>query len=176
MAQGRWRRTAHAAAALLALAALTACMPDPAPTPSPTGFASEEEAFAAAEDTYRAYIDALNAVDLSDPSTFEPVYDLTAGEARASISKELTQMHADRWVVGGKTEIELLEAGDTSDPSKILLDVCADVSEVTLTDSSGVSQVAVDRPAVQPLSVQVDVSAEPHVVASIKGRTGDPQC
>lgn len=54
------------------------CVPEPAPTPLPlptaTGFASDEEAFAAAEATYRAYVDADNAKrdgDLtSDPTLF----------------------------------------------------------------------------------------------------------
>ena len=172
----RERRVAAAAALVLALALTTACAPDPAPTPTPTGFASEEEAFAAAEATYRAYVDALNAVDLSDPATFEPVYDLTAGDARDSISKELSRMHAESWVVSGKTSIGLIEARDTGDFSNLLLNVCADVSDVTLTDASGVSQVASDRPAIQPLTVRVDVSTAPHVVTSISWRTGEPQC
>lgn len=49
-------------AALLALlGALVGCAPEPAPTPTPTpSFASEEEAFAAAEKVYRAYNDAEN--------------------------------------------------------------------------------------------------------------------
>ena len=172
----RERRFAAAATLALALALTTACAPDPAPTPSPTGFASQEEAFAAAEATYRAYVDALNAVDLSDPATFEPVYDLTADEARDSISKELTRMHADGWVVSGKTVIALIEAHDSDDSSSVALDVCADVTGVALTDASGMSQVGSDRPAIQPLAVRVDVSATPHVVTSISGRTGGPQC
>lgn len=172
----RERRFAAAATLALALALTTACAPDPAPTPSPTGFASQEEAFAAAEATYRAYVDALNAVDLSDPATFEPVYDLTAGDARDSISKELTRMHADGWVVSGKTRIDLIEPSGEGDLSNMLLDVCADVSGVSLTDASGVSQVAGDRPAIQPLAVRVDVLASPHTVTSISGRTGTPQC
>ncbi|MFV0372584.1 MAG: hypothetical protein ACK5KK_00615, partial [Microbacterium sp.] len=52
-----------ATAVLLTL--LTACVPEPepTPTPTPTGFANSTEAFAAAEQTYHDYIDALNAVD-----------------------------------------------------------------------------------------------------------------
>ncbi|QTV80967.1 hypothetical protein [Microbacterium sp. NIBRBAC000506063] len=34
-------------------------LPEPEPTPTPL-FSSEEEAFAAAEEVYRAYIDAMN--------------------------------------------------------------------------------------------------------------------
>ena len=49
---------------------MSGCAADPSvePTPTPT-FANEDEAFAAAEATYRAYVDALNQVDLADPAT-----------------------------------------------------------------------------------------------------------
>ena len=71
----RTRVTAAALGALLMLTLAGCTTPEPTdPTPTPTSaFASEEEAFAAAEATYRAYVDALNEVDLSDPETFEPV-------------------------------------------------------------------------------------------------------
>ena len=78
------RRAAAAAIVLaLALGMTTACQPEPAPSPSGPVFANEEEAFAAAEETYRAYVDALNQVDLSDPETFEAVYAWTTGDFNA---------------------------------------------------------------------------------------------
>ena len=62
----------------------TGCFAQPDPEPESTPlFASEDEAFAAAEETYRQYVDALNQVDLSDPETFEDVYAWTTGEANA---------------------------------------------------------------------------------------------
>ena len=92
-------------AAMLAVGALAGCGPtDPTPTPTPTGFASEAEAFAAAEATYRAYVDALNQVDLSDPSTFEEVYRWTTGDANAAIRTSLSSMAAENWTVSaGRT-------------------------------------------------------------------------
>jgi hypothetical protein len=55
-------RLATAGAVALGLGMLAACAPEPAPTPTPTAaFASEEEAFAAAEEVYRAYNDAGNS-------------------------------------------------------------------------------------------------------------------
>ncbi len=96
---------------LLAAAAVLACVmmtttgcfaqPDPEPTPL---FSSEEEAFAAAEETYRAYVDALNQVDLSDPETFEEVYAWTTGELNASDRKGLSD-HADGGIVGGDSNV-----------------------------------------------------------------------
>lgn len=52
-----------AAVLTVSLGCLTGCAPTPASSPTPTStpaFASEEEAFAAAEEVYRAYNDALN--------------------------------------------------------------------------------------------------------------------
>lgn len=69
-----------AVGAVLAVVLVSGCTPTPEPTPTPTGFANEEEAFRAAEETYRAYVDALNEVDLADPATFEPLFVWTTGE------------------------------------------------------------------------------------------------
>ena len=75
----RMRRTILAGAATaLALALDHGVHTRPVPHRHPTGFASEEDAFAAAEATYRAYVDALNAwtAQTRCPSeTFTRVYD-----------------------------------------------------------------------------------------------------
>ncbi len=75
----------------LVIAVATGCRPEPEPSPSGPAFATEAEAFAAAEETYRAYVDALNQVDLSDPETFEAVYAWTTGDANANERRTLTQ-------------------------------------------------------------------------------------
>ena len=77
------RVVAASLALALALGLTTGCQPEPRRHPSAPAFANEEEAFAAAEETYRAYVDALNQVDLSDPETFEAVYAWTTGDANA---------------------------------------------------------------------------------------------
>ena len=87
-----------AAAAVLAcvLITTTGCFAQPDPEPTPL-FSSEEEAFAAAEATYRAYVDALNQVDLSDPETFEEVYAWTTGDANADDAQDVLP-DARRWL------------------------------------------------------------------------------
>jgi hypothetical protein len=125
---------------------ITGCAPSPEPTSTPTGFASEEEAFAAAETTYRAYVDALNDVDLSDPATFEPVYALLDGAALDSSKTELTGLHADKLTKSGPTvlvdvtisKVDLLEG-------VLVADICLDVSEVDVRDSSNTSVVPESR-------------------------------
>jgi hypothetical protein len=166
---------------MLTLAGCTTPEPtDPTPTPT-SAFASEEEAFAAAEATYRAYVDALNQVDLSDPETFEPVYALTTGEANAEARQTFSQMHADGWSVGGisrPTAIRpRLAGGENLD--RVEVAVCLDVSDVTLVDSGGTSMVTEDRPEVQSMLVTLvadqGVKTE-MLISGFSGRDGEPTC
>lgn len=138
------------------LSASACTTPAPDPTPTPTGFATEAEAFAAAEATYRAYVDALNAVDLSDPSTFEPVYELTAGELNASERENYSQLHADGYTISGESTYfnpELLAI----DGNIATLAVCLNVTDVDVRDRSGTSVVPATRPDIQSVAVDVDL-------------------
>ncbi|WP_374314033.1 hypothetical protein [Microbacterium sp.] len=161
--------------------ALTGCGPGPDIDPTPT-FSSEAEAFAAAEATYRAYVDALNEVDLSDPETFEGVYSWTTGEANAVDRQTLSEMHANGWVVDGPTSIALIELNEASrfgPAADIVISVCLDVSAVTLVDEGGDSVVAADRPDVQSMRIDlVPMSHSPTrmAISRIDGREGDPSC
>lgn len=141
------RRSAALLATVALVTALAACAPAaaPKPSPTPTGFASKEEAFAAAEKTYRAYVDALNEVDLSDPATFEPLFALTAGDLNKMDRESFSQLHADQTVVAGRTEIVSI-APISASSTEAQLSVCLDVSGVVLTDASGKSLVEKDRP------------------------------
>lgn len=118
--------------------------PGPVGTSSAPLFANEAEAFAAAEETYRAYVDAGNAIDLAEPATFEAALALTSGELNASERKSLTQMHADGWEVSGATDLVWFE-GDEFDSEHLFAHACIDVSSIGLVDAQGVSQVQPDR-------------------------------
>lgn len=147
------------AAAIVICAGVLAvgCTPTPTPTPTPTGFANEAEAFAAAEATYRAYVDALNQVDLADPTTFEEVYRWTTGDANAGARESFSQMNADGWTVGGRSIVASITPSGSNDSSEqeISALVCLDVSAVTLTDPSGSSVVAEDRRPIQSMAIVV---------------------
>jgi hypothetical protein len=150
------RRSAAALASIaIVLALATGCTPEPDPveTTPAAGFASEEEAFAAAEETYRAYVDALNQVDLADPATFEPMFEHTTGDANARARQEFSQMHADGWVVGGQSDLVAMHIVEASLPAELDADVCVDVSSVTLTNPAGESMVSSDRPDQQRMRV-----------------------
>ncbi|HET8928085.1 MAG TPA: hypothetical protein VFN24_09715 [Microbacterium sp.] len=166
------RRVGLLAALACAALLLSGCdgSPRPAPSTSTPLFADEAEAFAAAEATYRAYVDALNAVDLSDPATFEPVFALTTGEANAEAKESFSRMHADRWQVKGESTIDdVLDIKATiAGVPMVALAACLNVSDVTVTDSQGNSVVEDNRPDVQSIRVELigDVDSETGMLVS----------
>jgi len=157
----RGRRRASALAAVLLAIAMTACVPEPTPTPTPTGFATEEEAFRAAEETYRAYVDALNEVDLADPATFEPVFAWLTGDALDASKRSLSQMHADKWVVDGDTSFDSEEPVSFAGLEQTaVIDVCLDVTSVSVINAAGESVVPDDRPSRQRVRLEFQPSDE----------------
>lgn len=165
---------------------LGGCAPQPHPSPSASSsssptFSTEAEAFAAAERTYRAYVDALNEVDLSDPDTFEPVFALTTGDALEASKQTFMQMHTDGWTVSGTTRIDLLDPFDEMDVpglDRLTLDVCLNVSDVRLTDRGGESVVSPDRMDVQAMRLTLVLSSTrgSYLISSIAGRTDGKSC
>lgn len=152
----------------LGVSALSACAPAPEPTPTPSpAFTSEEEAFAAAEATYREFTRRLNKVDTSDPATFEPLYELSTGDFEASDRKAYSAMHADEIKVEGETRVLSFTGTESSPPyESATAVVCLDVSDVKVTDANGVSQVAPDRPDVYGLSIDFVVERGTYVISS----------
>ncbi|AZS40202.1 hypothetical protein CVS54_01526 [Microbacterium oxydans] len=140
---------------VLGVMVLAGCTPSPAPTPTPTAvFASEEEAFAAAEETYRAFTARLNEVDLANPTTFEPLFELSSGEFEAADRKAYSAMHADDFTLEGETKILSFEGTSAVEPFQtVSAKVCLDVSAVTVTDAAGVSRVDPGRPNVYGLDI-----------------------
>ncbi|MFG6401101.1 hypothetical protein [Microbacterium sp. P04] len=157
---------------------MSGCVGEPTPTETTPTFSSEEEAYAAAEETYRAYVDALNQVDLSDPETFEPVFALTTGDANANARKTFSEMHANGWIVGGDSVATVVEHAGVESGAPALA-VCLDVSSVTVTDQSGASVVAADRGDVQSMKILTSISSSsPTGLAldAIDAREGEPLC
>lgn len=144
------------AVAAVVVIAVVGCAPTPEPSEPAPRFTSEAEAFAAAEETYRAYVDALNQVDLSDPETFEAVYAWTTGELNASDRTNFSNWHADQIDLVGDSSVSTIEHNAaTLSPLKVDIDACYDVSRVDVRDSDGVSIVASDRPAIQRLQISL---------------------
>ena len=159
---------------------MSGCAADPSvePTPTPT-FANDDEAFAAAEATYRAYVDALNQVDLADPATFEEVYAWTTGEANADARELFSKMHASGETVSGDSVVKAFEPNGVGENGEALTaDVCVDVADVDVRDSNGVSVVAPDRVDVQVMRLAFLPSGTVTglAIASITGRNNGLSC
>lgn len=176
--QQRIRITAVVVAGALALG-VVGCTPGATATPTPTatGFASDEEAFAAAEETYRAYIDATNNIVLSDETTFEPLFATLTGPALDGAREEFGLMSDKGFIVDGESKIASIEVLDGSSMTASTLDVCLDVSQVTLTNSSGESVVSETRPDVQTLRVDLTPHGNAEWrIRAINGRTEGAPC
>ncbi len=168
-----------AAAAVVAGALATGCTGSPAPTPSTPTPLSDDEAFAAAEATYRAYVDALNQVDLSDPETFEPVYALTTGDANANERQSLSTMSADGWSVAGATKVLAFKGESVNKANRedlrLTAVACTDVSEVSVVDQNGVSVVPSDRPSRYALRLTFEGSLDRLLISS-SNAIREPSC
>ncbi len=135
----------------VALGCLTGCAPTPASSPTPTStpaFASEEEAFAAAEEVYRAYNDAVNArANGTGGAEADPQQYLTGLALEGDIDTQNLlasgdlQVSGDAAIVTFAAETADLD-GDTPTMTGI---VCIDVSDVSLIDRSGVDVTPLGR-------------------------------
>lgn len=161
-------------AGLLALGTLAACTPEPEPKPTKTPlFASDEEAFKAAEETYRAYTDALNNVDTSDPETFDAVIAWTTGDASAALKKSLSELHAESVTLVGSTTIQqATPLSFDTDAGEISMHVCADVSKTDVLNSTGASLVPDGRAPIQSILVVFSTSDSPTALR-VSSTTGD---
>lgn len=175
----RTRPVAVLAGLAVAAVLMSGCRTDAPvePDPEPTGFATEEEAFAAAEETYLAYIDASNQIDLADPASFEAVFDWTTGDANAADRKAFSQMHADGWHMEGVTRVPVIEPGAREGDAVTLL-VCQDVSDVDVSDSAGDSVVPEDHPDLHAMTIHLTPagSATGWLIDRFTSREGEPLC
>lgn len=143
------RRRLSLAAALVTGALMTVGLsgcfgepPAPSVTPSPTGFASAEEAYAAAEETYRDYIDALN---LRNEGRVGPdPYQFLTGDLKEQAITEATQADSRGERTTGRTTI--LDFGKVSATTEqVEAQVCMDASGTRVVDASGTDITPVDR-------------------------------
>jgi len=164
--------------ALLALAAtaLSACTPTPEPTPTPTAaFASEEEAFAAAEEVYRDYIDASSSVDYADPDTFEALDAFTTGSYQADEREGLSTMYAEGNSRTGEIKVVWFRGVEIEDESTIRARTCNDVSGTAVFDKDGASLVPDDRPSHYAIDL-VFVVEQQEVLISTSQAVEDSTC
>lgn len=136
-------------ALLLPLVVLAGCVGPPVVTPVPTPtatpvFASDEEALAAAEEAYAAYLavsDELSADGWAEPSRLAPF--LTDEELNRT-ERVYDDLHASgRSTVG--TSVFDSTMLQRYDDGEVAVYLCLDVSGVRVVDSSGLDVTSVDR-------------------------------
>jgi len=172
------RRAVTVAAVLWCTAAtvvLVGCTPEAAPTPLPlptaTGFASDEEAFAAAEATYRAYVDAVNArradPDAPDPNNF------LAGAAREASTATQRKFASQGVRLVGKTLVTDVD-GVIATTEVTTIHVCIDSAGTRLIDSAGDDVTPRDRP--RSGSLEIDLTLTVDRLFIVDSREGSSPC
>lgn len=148
------------------LAALVGCAPESRPSPSPTlGFSTEAEAFAAAEEVYRAYNDALNANRAGDAEA-DPTELLTglALESELNASQYLDQRGLKLTGIG---EVAAFQGNSANImDGSVQARVCLDVSATRLIASDGTDETPLDRLPRVPMSVTFVTSEQGLLIAN----------
>ena len=174
-------------AAAVVLAALSGCMQTtekPTPTPSAAAtpaFASDEEALAAAEKAYAAYLAVSNDVGHSggvEPERFEKVSS-SGALTNALTAAQKFRDSKSRLVGDTKFKSMSLQRANYSDPATVELEVyvCDDVSATDVLDSGGVSIVKPGRVEIVPfVATFVSSSASPMLLADKTLWSGESFC
>lgn len=141
----RTRTAAALAGSLVAFGMLSACAPQPEPEPEPTAvFASEEEAFKAAEETYRAYNKAYDAIRYEEPSTFEAINQFLGSDMQAEDRKAISERRAEGVTRSGELAVVWFR-GESFEDGTVLATACNDISGIDVKDSTGASLVSPSR-------------------------------
>jgi len=168
--------TATLALAVVA-AALSGCAPAPEPTPTPTpAFASEEEAFAAAEEVYREYNEAVTA-RIAGASTPDP-QDYLIGSALEADIDTLNLFNSRKIHLEG-TSVVASFSGESADLSTaattVVAAVCLDATRTRVVTDEGADVTPKDRPETSLLRVTF-VSVDGRYQISNSELPEDPTC
>jgi hypothetical protein len=132
------------------------CSPAPEPEPTPTpAFASEEEAFAAAEETYRAYIDALNAERSGTPPA-KPSQDYLSGQVlEAELANENELREAGVHIEGSTAVSGFygLRVDIDSQAATVVGRACLDITDARAVDTTGTDVTVVGRSDIYAIDV-----------------------
>lgn len=141
---------------LIAFAALTTsgCAPEPRP-PRTAAFASDEEAFAAAEKVYRAYDKAGNA-RIAGKSSPDP-QDYLIGEALEADIDGVRDFDEQGLRLSGEGAVASfigLEADLNAESATVTALACLQVTGIRLLDATGADVTPAERPDVVAQSVE----------------------
>jgi len=179
-------RTSALLAAALAVLALTGCqtgdptiVPQPEPSSTPL-FASEEEALAAAEEAFAAYLAVLDLISGEGGSAPER---LTSVATPAVVEHEtagfLEMQASGEHTVGSRSfdSMTLQSTDPTSRDTTVVTYACQDFGNIDVLDSRGSSVLSGNRQLRYPLVISFDTRADDSLwVADVDDWTGEDFC
>ena len=167
------------AVAALAVAAvcLTGCVgASPEPTPTPTAvFASEEEAFAAAEETYRAYIDADNARRSDPQATPDPEAFLIGAALEREIDSRREFAELGIRLVGDSVISSVDGISADLRTGDVVVHACYDSTNARVVNEGGEDVTVADRDPTVMIEVDLTQVADALLISNLSPVEGD-QC
>jgi len=171
-------RTLVGAVTLLGVLLLTGCgggdpIPTLPPTPSATPiFASEEEALAAAEEAYAAYLSGWDLVASEGGVEPERLSEWAVGDFYQEELEGFETFRDNNWRAVGQSRLHSakLQYLDVTgqDAFPLAAYVCVDVSALDVVDASGNSVVSPSRPDLQAFEVFFEISSDQVLVPSVR--------
>ena len=166
---------------------LVACVPDDAPIrpdPSPTAqpiFASDEEALAAAEEAYAAYVELSDQILADGGADPERISAYVSESIRQEVLDGFALYSDNSWHTSGQSTFDNVQlqqhVSDGPDTASVVFYVCADVSLVRILDASGADVTPASRPDRVPLEVEIEfTSVENALVGKSDLWSGDDFC
>ncbi|MFU8947177.1 hypothetical protein ACLRGF_10655 [Mycetocola zhadangensis] len=177
------RRALAVSATLLVVAASVACTtPAPKPTPTPTAiFASEDEALAAATDTYEKYTAAFDEANSRGGSDMSSLESYVTPEHLADLNQP-GRLEENGWHTSGVSTFHVVGLDSVLDDGALVelgLNLCRDISEVRVLSADGTDVTPADRLNVLPLTVHFvshETSPERLIVSEIESWLDNPAC
>ncbi|AWB86853.1 hypothetical protein C3E77_09635 [Mycetocola zhujimingii] len=162
---------------------LFACaQPSAQPTPTPTAiFASEDEALAAATDTYAKYsaaYDLSNSLGGKDMSSVAP-YVTDAHLMDLGVPGVLQENGWHTTGISTFTPASIDRFKQEGERAEVILNLCRDVSQVRIVAADGSDVTPVERSSVLPLSVTLtSANEDPRklLVSKVESWTEDVAC
>ena len=176
------RRLLLAAGAVAILVAVSGCdaadpRVTPAPTPSATPvFASDEEALAAAEVAYAAYLAVSDAIFAEGGADPERLSGVASGDFLEASIAGFQKVQTNGWRSVGTSTADSYELQKFDPDGSVTVYLCTDVSGVDVVDSSGQSVVSPNRPARTYFEVNFDYVGGPTMLVASREVWGDGAC
>ncbi|MCS3443650.1 hypothetical protein [Microbacterium phyllosphaerae] len=122
------------------------CAPATTDAPARSARPGEERESATAEQVYRSYIDASNAIDFADPATFTPAAEFTSEALYASLSQSWQARHDQEHVIDGDMVVQYFQVVAVHPDLNVEAIACLDLSDLTMVDRYGESEFPEDSP------------------------------